>query len=401
MDERFLSFISEFWALLTGCPMAPFRTRGDLARRLKGGCPRLSKEFLEQVSGEYFAKSEPGSLCYIHLPEGMHLAVLCGGEGVYLAAGPFLTGAAQTRADCPEAYWEKRREGEELPVLPILTVHRACALLLQFLRDGGEYREPFALDYSGLSHTLGLQEREGGEQRREAAAEERFELEEALSQAVAQGKLSRAMELYDRLAPFLSDAFLESGRGLRSAQMRCGIANALFCRAALSGGAPASLAQGLSGRWAARIEGAKRAGELSNFPPRMIRSYIDLVQGETGKWLSPLVRRAIGLIHQSLEDRLTVAGLAAALAVSPDYLAKRFRAETGLTPSRYIMEARLKIAEGLLLSTRLPVQAVARKSGFSDLSYFGKCFKRRTGRSPLAYRSEPRLLKDGEKPAYP
>ena len=59
-----------------------------------------------------------------------------------------------------------------------------------------------------------------------------------------------------------------------------------------------------------------------------------------------------------------------------------------MTAAEYITAYRLSKAEELLLGTGLSVTAVAEKSGFEDVSYFSRCFKRSRGISPLRFRRQ-------------
>jgi len=71
---------------------------------------------------------------------------------------------------------------------------------------------------------------------------------------------------------------------------------------------------------------------------------------------------------------------------SPDYLIKHFRAETGMTPYRYLMKRKMQVAEKLLRDTALPVGEVAAQLGYDDAHYFSGLFKKERGVSPLKYR---------------
>lgn len=56
------------------------------------------------------------------------------------------------------------------------------------------------------------------------------------------------------------------------------------------------------------------------------------------------------------------------------------------TPYKYLLEYRLSKAAEFLMNTDEPVGRIAAKTGFNQMSYFGKCFKMKTGYSPRKYR---------------
>ena len=75
------------------------------------------------------------------------------------------------------------------------------------------------------------------------------------------------------------------------------------------------------------------------------------------------------------------------VAVSRSSLNRKLRATIGVSPAEFLRESRLKRAESHLLTTDLPVKEIAYSCGFSDLNYFGKCFKASTALTPSAYRA--------------
>ncbi|MDO4293454.1 MAG: AraC family transcriptional regulator [Eubacteriales bacterium] len=78
--------------------------------------------------------------------------------------------------------------------------------------------------------------------------------------------------------------------------------------------------------------------------------------------------------------------LAARFYISTPYLTRIFKSVTGFTVVEYLTVCRLRRARRLLLDTTLPVTEVAARSGFGNLNYFEKMFKRFTNQTPLKFR---------------
>ena len=78
--------------------------------------------------------------------------------------------------------------------------------------------------------------------------------------------------------------------------------------------------------------------------------------------------------------------ISAALKVSPNYLSRVFRRDTGMTPWQYLNQYRVVQAQKLLLSSELSVTEVAQHVGFNDPAYFVRVFHKETGKAPLQYR---------------
>ncbi|MFD8768732.1 helix-turn-helix transcriptional regulator [Microbacterium oxydans] len=73
--------------------------------------------------------------------------------------------------------------------------------------------------------------------------------------------------------------------------------------------------------------------------------------------------------------------------------AHRFTAVVGQSPAAYVAERRMLAASKLLETTAMAVGAVAHAVGFESEAAFSRAFRRRFGRSPLAWRkhSRPRM----------
>ena len=94
----------------------------------------------------------------------------------------------------------------------------------------------------------------------------------------------------------------------------------------------------------------------------------------------------IGWLRAHLDEPVTVGDLAARSAMSMRTFARRFAASTGTTPLAWISGERLRLAQRLLETSDLPVEAVARKSGFGSPDNLRKHFSRALRTSPQAYR---------------
>ncbi len=103
-----------------------------------------------------------------------------------------------------------------------------------------------------------------------------------------------------------------------------------------------------------------------------------------------LVRRAVQLMEQALNEPLTSPQLAAALGVSLRQFERRFHAALGRPPSAYCRDLRLRYAAWLLEHTELPVGAIAGDCGFSDGAHFARLFRAQYACPPSAFRARLR-----------
>jgi AraC-like DNA-binding protein len=98
-----------------------------------------------------------------------------------------------------------------------------------------------------------------------------------------------------------------------------------------------------------------------------------------------LVRRAADHIRAQAGRALTLAEVARAVQVSPNYLTSLFRVETGMPLGRFILGERIALAQQRLRLPAASVKAVALELEFADPFTFSRAFKRVTGRSPKAW----------------
>ncbi|RKR90406.1 AraC family transcriptional regulator with amidase-like domain [Micromonospora pisi] len=90
--------------------------------------------------------------------------------------------------------------------------------------------------------------------------------------------------------------------------------------------------------------------------------------------------------QQRLHEPLTLRQLAGHASMSVRTFTRRFRAETGLSPARWLLQQRTDHARQLLETTDLPVDQVAQQSGFGTAAALRQQLHQHIGVSPTAYR---------------
>ncbi|MEW1654579.1 GlxA family transcriptional regulator [Streptomyces sp. NPDC093707] len=83
---------------------------------------------------------------------------------------------------------------------------------------------------------------------------------------------------------------------------------------------------------------------------------------------------------------LTVEALAARARLSSRHFARAFRAETGMTPGRYVERVRLEAARRRLEDTVDGIEQIARRCGYGTPEAMRRAFVRVLGTSPAEYR---------------
>ncbi|AKF09085.1 Transcriptional regulator, AraC family protein [Sandaracinus amylolyticus] len=106
---------------------------------------------------------------------------------------------------------------------------------------------------------------------------------------------------------------------------------------------------------------------------------------EDGDELAVRAQRWIEAHHA--DHALSLERIAAALAVTPRTLQRRFLDATGETPMAYLRLVRLEAAKSLLESTRAPVDEIVARVGYVDARSFARLFRAHTELTPTQYRA--------------
>jgi len=83
-----------------------------------------------------------------------------------------------------------------------------------------------------------------------------------------------------------------------------------------------------------------------------------------------------------MEPELCISDISRDLLVNQTYLRSMFKAETNTTITEYITRYRMQLAKKLIRETDDKFVVIAEKTGFSDVGYFSKSFKKFYGISP-------------------
>lgn len=89
---------------------------------------------------------------------------------------------------------------------------------------------------------------------------------------------------------------------------------------------------------------------------------------------------------ERLNEPLTVEHLARHANMSPRHFTRRFQAELGIAPLRWLLHERVRLAQRLLEQTDLSVQRIAERAGFGSTIALRRHFAREAGTTPLEYR---------------
>ena len=113
---------------------------------------------------------------------------------------------------------------------------------------------------------------------------------------------------------------------------------------------------------------------------------IEHSNGEVGTKQSLLVRMIIGHIQNYYTEPLSNAELTKYFHYNAIYINRVFKKHTGTTVQQFLTNYRLQMSAEFLKSSDSPISEIATMTGFEDMSYFSKLFKKAYGMSPSHYR---------------
>ena len=94
------------------------------------------------------------------------------------------------------------------------------------------------------------------------------------------------------------------------------------------------------------------------------------------------IKTILKYVEEHYADRITIDDMAALTFYSKSHFMKFFRTHMGISFIEYLNDYRLTIAERLLKTSDASILEIAQMSGFDNLSYFNRLFKRKYGQSP-------------------
>lgn len=95
-----------------------------------------------------------------------------------------------------------------------------------------------------------------------------------------------------------------------------------------------------------------------------------------------LAIRAMTIVRARYREDLTLKVVADSLYLTPTYLSRLFKKETGYNFKEYLIKTRMEKAQELLQEEGHTIKEVASSVGYKDLGYFSKSYKKYFGCSP-------------------
>lgn len=163
----------------------------------------------------------------------------------------------------------------------------------------------------------------------------------------------------------------------------------LVTRFAMEGGLEQETAYSLSDLYIRKAGQCQTQYAIQELLIKMAKDFATRVAtSEPPAQYSVPVTLARNYVLTHLHYQISLQDIADACGLTKSYLSTRFKQETGLTISAFILHERIKEAKNLLCFSTLSCQEIGNTLAFSSQSYFSDIFRRETGLTPLQYRNK-------------
>lgn len=210
-------------------------------------------------------------------------------------------------------------------------------------------------------------------------------LEQTLMQMISKGDVGALYEWFSR-APSVRAGVIAND-ALRQLKNTFIVTATLSSRAAIKGGMDGEDALSLSDDYIRKCELLSDVAQITNLQYHMVLDYTRRVERiRLGKNPSKLLMQVTNYVQHNISKPLDVDALARSMFISRTHLAAKFKKETGMTLTDFILREKTEEAKRLLRYSDKPLTLIADYLGFSSQSHFTKTFKKYTAQTPREYR---------------
>ena len=212
-----------------------------------------------------------------------------------------------------------------------------------------------------------------------------FDLERKFLQSIERRDKPGAQRLLNEL---LGAILFADGGSIELMKTRVFELVVLISRTAVNNGADAQKSLQLNHEYFQKLIGFHTIDSLCLWLSSALNGFMDELFTFSGAKHANVIHRCIQYIGEHYNEPITLVHVARMVYLSPSYLSRVFKQETGVTFNEHLNTVRINRAKELLLNRNLRLTDISLMVGFEDQSYFTKVFKRVTGMLPRQYREK-------------
>lgn len=162
----------------------------------------------------------------------------------------------------------------------------------------------------------------------------------------------------------------------------------LCSRAAIEGGLSPQSAYRISGYYIGKCSPQTSATQILGMRDYAIRDLAERVREKQKKQsISNYTEACRTYVSRHYREKLYLDDIAEKLGISPTYLSRLFKRDTGIRLQDYIVQVRVERAANLLRYSDQTIAEIAQYVHFPSQSYLGKAFRREMHMTPKEYRT--------------
>jgi AraC-like DNA-binding protein len=174
---------------------------------------------------------------------------------------------------------------------------------------------------------------------------------------------------------------------LRRAKNKALNSNTLLKKTAILAEVHPGFTEPTAASFVCEIENADSETTIKTIQTKMVETYCTMIRNHSLRDYPIYLKDIINYIDFNFTENLSLRTLSEKFSINPSYLSMIFKKKTTKTLTEYINDKRIKHSMRLLETTSLPINTIARETGFEDVNYFTRLFKKNNGIAPRTFRS--------------
>lgn len=180
---------------------------------------------------------------------------------------------------------------------------------------------------------------------------------------------------------------------LRNLKYHMVVLAAMIARYCIKGGMSPEKSYSMSDFYIMKADNCRTESEVREVHAEMIEGYTNKMRRiKLNGVFSKQIVKAVDYIICNIHSKILLNDVAEHLKISPAYLSRLFRKETGETFSEYVNRLKIEEASSLLLYTSCSDLEISNMLSYSSQSYFIKVFRKYTGSTPKKYKQQYKIL---------
>ena len=394
METIDYEFVANSMARLSGIPVRVYQDNEEIFRCFPAALPR---DPMEVCRDDVLAVTE--HVGYVATPLFHYYGILNAGPAKIII-GPTAQVMADEQKlrelafliDVPQDEVSAFVEGMNgISHLPVEALLQMLCTMNYFLNDG----EKLEISSLALHEAEQAELKETAERMRtsrvyeedqqERQSHNTLAIEEELMDIVTRGNTS-ALKQWISCAPPVRSSTI-AGDQLRQMRNLFIVTATLSSRAAIRGGMREDDAFSLSDACIKRVELLSDYNKIVNLQYHMLLEFTEQVEKlHRSRHTTRLSLDVANYVRHHLSEQISVEKMAEEFFLSRPYLSAKYRQETGITLTDYILSEKTEEAKRLLRYSNKSLSAISAYLGFSSHGHFSRVFKKYTGLTPNEYR---------------